>query len=59
MRRFLSLAGQSMLEYTLIIAVAVAALTAMSFYVQRSIQANLKAIEDQVNAQPGYNATQP
>lgn len=51
-RRFLSLTGQSTLEYAMIIAVAVAALAAMSTYVQRSVQANLKTIEDQINAQP-------
>jgi uncharacterized protein (UPF0333 family) len=44
--------GQSTLEYALIIAVVVAALTAMSVYVQRSVQANLKVIEDQINANP-------
>jgi len=43
--------GQSILEYALIIAVVVAALAAMSVYVQRSAQANLKMIEDQINAQ--------
>jgi len=44
--------GQSILEYALIIAVVVAALTAMSVYVQRSVQANLKTVEDQINAEP-------
>lgn len=44
--------AQSILEYSLIIAVVVAALMAMSVYVQRSVQANLKLVEDQVNAQP-------
>ena len=44
--------GQSILEYALIISVVVAALTAMSIYVQRSAQANLKVIEDQINAKP-------
>jgi len=43
--------GQSILEYALIISVAVAALVAMSVYVQRSVQANLKMVEDQINAQ--------
>lgn len=43
--------GQSTLEYAMIIAVVVAALTAMSLYIQRSVQANLKMIEDQVNAE--------
>ncbi len=44
--------AQSILEYTLIIATVVAALMAMSTYVQRSVQANLKMIEDQVNVRP-------
>lgn len=44
--------GQSVLEYVLIIAVVVAALSAMSLYVQRSVQANLKAVEEQINANP-------
>ena len=44
--------GQSILEYALIISVVVAALAAMSVYVQRSAQANLKVIEDQINTEP-------
>jgi len=44
--------SQSILEYALIISIVVAALAAMSIYVQRSTQANLKVIEDQINAQP-------
>lgn len=44
--------GQSILEYTLIIAVVVAALVTMSTYVQRSVQSNLKTIEDRIAAQP-------
>lgn len=44
--------AQSILEYAMIIAVAVAALAAMSVYVQRSVQANLKMVEDQINAGP-------
>ena len=44
--------GQSTLEYALIIFAVVAALVAMNTYVQRSVQANLKTIEDQINAQP-------
>jgi hypothetical protein len=43
--------AQSVLEYTLIIAVAVSALIAMSTYVRRGIQANLKLIEHQVNGE--------
>ena len=44
--------GQSILEYAMIISVVVAALMAMNVYVQRSVQANLKMIEDRVNAEP-------
>lgn len=44
--------GQSTLEYAFIVTVVVAALTAMSLYVQRAMQANLRAIENQVNAAP-------
>lgn len=44
--------GQNALEYTMIIAAAAVALTAMSLYVQRAMQANLKSMEDQVNAIP-------
>jgi uncharacterized protein (UPF0333 family) len=44
--------AQSVLEYAILIAVIVAALTGMHVYVQRSVQANLKMIEDRVNAEP-------
>ncbi len=44
--------GQSLLEYTTIIIAVVAALSAMSLYVRRAVQANLKIIEEQVNANP-------
>ena len=51
-RKLNQIIGQSILEYALIISVVVATLAAMSIYVQRSAQANLKVIEDQINAQP-------
>ena len=41
--------GQSTMEYAMFIAVFAAALIAMNTYIQRSIQANLKTLEDQVN----------
>ncbi len=44
-------AGQSTLEYAVFTAVVSAALVAMTLYVRRSIQANLKVLEDQINAQ--------
>lgn len=43
--------GQSVLEYALIVTVVAAALATMSTYVQRSVQSNLRMIEDQINAQ--------
>lgn len=43
--------GQSTLEYAVIIAVVATALMAMSTYVRRSVQANLKMIEEQINAE--------
>ena len=42
--------GQSVLEYALIVTVVAAALGAMQTYVQRSVQANLKMIENRINA---------
>jgi hypothetical protein len=44
--------AQSTLEYAVIITVTIAALTAMSVYVQRAIQGNLKMLEKQVNNEP-------
>lgn len=50
--------AQSTMEYAVFTAVVAAALMAMSVYVQRSIQANLKAVEDQINAE-AIQPTQP
>jgi Flp pilus assembly pilin Flp len=44
--------AQSVLEYALIISVVAAAMMAMSVYVQRSVQSNLKTLEERVNAEP-------
>ena len=44
--------GQSLLEYVMIVLAVIAALTTMSLYVRRSVQANFKLIENQVNANP-------
>jgi Flp pilus assembly pilin Flp len=52
MNNKLKINGQSIIEYAVIVSVVVAALTAMSVYVQRSVQANLKTVENQINAQP-------
>ncbi len=44
--------AQSTLEYAVLIAIVAAALIAMNNYVLRSIQANQKVIEDEINAEP-------
>jgi hypothetical protein len=41
--------GQSAMEYAMFISVLAAALVTMSTYIRRSIQANLKTMEDSVN----------
>lgn len=43
--------GQSTLEYGVFIAVVAAALVGMQVYVRRAIQANLKTLEQQINAE--------
>jgi len=42
--------GQSTLEYAVLIAVVAAALVAMHTYVRRAIQANVKNVEEELNA---------
>jgi len=44
--------AQSTIEYVLLIAIVTAAFISMKIYMQRSVQANLKIIEDQINAEP-------
>ena len=46
-----AIGGQSTLEYAVFTAVVSAAVVAMSLYVRRAIQANLKQVEDRVNAE--------
>ena len=43
--------GQSTLEYAVFTGVVAAALVAMNVYVRRAIQANLKQVEDHINAE--------
>lgn len=43
--------GQSTLEYAIFITVVAAALITMNVYIRRSIQANLKEVEDHINAE--------
>ena len=43
--------GQATLEYVLFVSVVAAAIGAMSLYVRRAIQANLKALEERINVE--------
>lgn len=43
--------GQGTLEYAIFIAVVAAAISAMTLYVRRAIQANLKALQERVNGE--------
>jgi len=45
--------SQSIVEYIMLVSVVAAALVAMSVYVQRAAQANLKLVEDQINIEAG------
>lgn len=49
--------AQATLEYALIVTIVVTAITAMSVYVRRAVQANLKLIEEQINNEPSGNVT--
>ena len=42
--------GQNTLEYAVLIAIVAAAVVAMQTYVRRAIQANLKNVEQEINA---------
>jgi len=44
--------AQSFIEYAVLIAVVAAAFVAMNLYMQRSVQANFKLLEDQINVGP-------
>lgn len=44
--------AQSIIEYALLIAIVAAAFLGMRVYMQRAVQANLKMIENQINAEP-------
>ena len=49
--------GQSIIEYSILIAVVVAAFLAMQVYVERAAKANLKLIQEKANAQPQLKLT--
>ena len=44
--------GQSTVEYAVLIIIVVTACVAMSTYVYRAVQANLKVVEESINAEP-------
>ena len=44
--------AQSFIEYAVLTAVVAAAFVAMNLYMQRSVQANFKLLEDQINVGP-------
>ena len=46
-------AGQSTVEYALIVAAVAAALATMSTYVRRAVSANFKQLEETVNSSIG------
>mgnify|MGYP001591779018 FL=1 len=50
MKTIIKKKAQSTLEYAVLIAAVAAAFIAMRTYVQRGVQANLKMIENNVNA---------
>lgn len=43
--------AQSTLEWALLVAVVSAALITMSVYIRRALQANMKVMEEQINAE--------
>lgn len=43
--------AQSTVEYVMLIAIVAAAIIAMSTYVRRAVQSNLKVVEEQINAE--------
>ncbi len=47
--RVINKIGQSTLEFSLLIAIVAAAIGAMGLYVQRSVRANVKIMENQIN----------
>jgi hypothetical protein len=44
--------GQSTIEYAVLIIIVVTACAAMTTYVYRAVQANLKVVEESINAEP-------
>ncbi len=46
------LKAQTVIEYAILISVVAIAFVAMKTYVQRSVNANIKLIEEQINIEP-------
>ena len=44
--------AQTVIEYAILISVVAIAFVAMKTYVERSVNANIKLIEEQINAEP-------
>ena len=44
--------AQSTIEYAVLIAIVAAAFVAMQMYAHRAVRANLKVLEEQINAEP-------
>jgi hypothetical protein len=49
--------AQSLIEYAMVLAIVAAAFGAMHLYLQRAAQANLKLIQDKINAQEETHLT--
>ena len=49
--------GQSLLEYSITVAIVAAAFIGMSMYVQRAVQGRIYAFDDEISAKPEEDTT--
>ncbi len=49
--------GQSVLEYSILVAIVAAAFIAMSMYVRRAVQGRIYAFDDQIVAKPNQTSS--
>lgn len=49
--------GQSVLEYSILVAIVAAAFIAMGMYVRRAVQGRIYAFDDQITAKPNQTST--
>jgi len=49
--------GQSVLEYSILVAIVAAAFIAMSMYVRRAVQGRIYAFDDMITAKPNQTST--